>query len=80
MQVKLLIVAILISVCSPPSRRRPPQKPRRSGPVDVAQEKSVEIVSQSVSGVDQDELTVVLKPKGEHFTIDFHWDGTRFRH
>jgi hypothetical protein len=46
--------------------------------IDVGQAKQVEITSQEISEKGT-ELTVVLKPKDQQFSVDFNWDQTDFR-
>jgi hypothetical protein len=47
--------------------------------LDTGQGRKVEIVRQETSSKGT-EVTIVLNPKDEQFTVDLNWDGTDFRH
>ena len=56
-----------------------PEPPIDIARLDTSQSRKVEIVSQEASNKGKD-LTIVLNPKDELFTIDFNWDATDYRY
>jgi hypothetical protein len=47
--------------------------------LDSGQSKLVEVVSQEKNDAG-DDVTIVLNPKADQFTVDFDWQWTNFRH
>ncbi len=68
----LLVVLLAVAIVDP-------EPPVEVAKLDVGQSKKVEIVRQETAKKGT-ELTVVLNPKDDQFTVDFDFDGAEYRY